>query len=650
MPSILDKTGQIDYFGRLTWGNFFDWLITLCLGCIIVLFTVSLGGVRADTHVLLLPLFVVLLILHGIWLAVDNETPKRLSQVPLFFVPFLIWAVVNVYWISPVAWLGRIQLIYGLEAFLFFWVLVNNVRTRAHLWVMIVLALSPAAYAVFIGFFQFFQNPNKIASSLADHSIQLSPEFFGKASGSFADPNSFAVFLLVGLPSLLIAAAVPRLPTILRVLCAYVASMFLVAVSLTQLFWPILVLVGIIVVVPFMSFKGWRQRIYLPIVGVVALAVVVAAMTFFHPKFSKSFERAISPDGEGMRLDLWSGASKLFMESPLVGVGGGAFAVAFDQSADFDFTKLAQTPHNDFLLLLVEYGAFGFFLLVGPLAWILLQSVRRWKLEPSRAKLKGQKGSVMPPQKFFLSVGLASFMVFLICAGFSFIIYVPALLLYGVFFFAILVKSSTNRIIKLPHASFMRITYAIMGCGLALFFYADSVPRLQAHAKELEMRQRLNHLVEQRVHVSGNQNLLNDMIAELEEAAVLDPTNTDVWIGLSAAQAQRFYQNPADFRNISSVAIESAKHATELSSEYSLAWAQLGVAYALSGAPNLAEPTFKRALEMAPNSSLIHYYWAAYLSHFPEMREEALQSVNDALEINSDNMAARRLQQKLLIL
>lgn len=650
MPSILDRTGQIDYFGRLTWGNFLDWLITFCLGFIIILFTVSLGGVRADTHVLLLPLFAVLLVLHGIWLAVDNETPKRLSQVPLFFVPFLIWAVVNVYWISPVAWLGRVQLIYGLEAFLFFWVLVNNVRTRAHLWAMIVLALSPAAYAVFIGFYQFFQNPHKIASSLADHAVQLSPQFLGQASGSFADPNSFAVFLLVGLPSLLIAAAVPRLPMILRVLCGYVALMFLAALAFTQLFWPILVLVPIIVMVPFMSFKGWSKRIYLPSIGVISLAVVVAGMTVFHPKFSKSFERAISSDGEAMRLDLWSGATTLFVESPLVGVGGGAFAVAFDQSPEFDFTKLAQTPHNDFLLLLVEYGALGAILMFGPLAWILLLSIRRWKLEPSRVRLKDRKGSIMPPQKFFLSVGLASFTVFLIAAFFSFIVYVPALLLYGVFFFAILVKSSTNRSIKLPHIGVMRIVYVVAGGALACFFYAEAMPRLQTHAKELEMRQRLDDLVEQGVHISGNQSLLSNVISELEEVAALDPTNTDVWIGLSAAHVQRFYQNPGDYQSISVVAIESAKRATELSGDYALAWAQLGIAYALSGAPQLAEPAFGRALEMAPNSSLIHYYWAAYLSHFPEMREAALKSVNLALEINSENSAARRLQQKLLIL
>ena len=90
MASIVDKHGNIAIFGQLSWGNFIDWLVTLCLGLIILLTTLSLGGVRPDTQWAILPLFAVLLTLHGIWLAVDNTSPKRLSHIPVWFVPALI--------------------------------------------------------------------------------------------------------------------------------------------------------------------------------------------------------------------------------------------------------------------------------------------------------------------------------------------------------------------------------------------------------------------------------------------------------------------------------------------------------------------------------------------------------------------------------
>jgi hypothetical protein len=38
------------------------------------------------------------------------------------------------------------------------------------------------------------------------------------------------------------------------------------------------------------------------------------------------------------------------------------------------------------------------------------------------------------------------------------------------------------------------------------------------------------------------------------------------------------------------------------------------------------------------------------MSHFPERRDEAITAVQHALDINPQNAAARRLQQKLLML
>lgn len=650
MPTLVDKSGNIAYFGHLSWGNFFDWLVTFCLGGIIALFVVSLGGVRADTHLVLLPLFALLLSLHGIWLAVDSEAPQRLSHVPFFFAPFIALVFVNVNWLSPTPWLGRMELVYGLEAFIFFWVLVNNVRTRAHLWALFVVALSPAAYGLLIGFYQFFQNPGKIADSLANHPIELSSDFLGRATGSFADPNSFAVFLLVLLPVFLIGGAVPRLPGILRVMSLYLASMLLVALALTQLYWPLFVLVPIIIVTPQLCFQKWKPRVVLPLFAVLLLLGSVVLLTFLHPKFQKSYEKAISPDGEAVRLVLWDGVTELISESPILGVGGGAFSSTFEQYSNVTFEAFAQTPHNDYLLLLAEYGVVGFVLISLPVIWIFWSSVKRWKATPSRLRLKNRKGYIMPPEKFFLALGLAGLMAFALCAFFSFVFYVPSLLLYGVLFLAILVKSSMNRLIRISSSASARLLYALSAVVFAFVLYAHGSPMLESQALELQTRQRMEHLIDQRVHVSGNTQLLENVIFMYEDAVFLDPDNVDAWIGLSAAHCQRFYQSPADFVEIGAAAVYAAKRATDIGNEYALAWSQLGVAYSFSGEIDLARESLTRALELAPNSSQALYYWAAFLSHFPESRDEALRYVEMALEVNSNNVAARRLQQKLLIL
>ena len=76
----------------------------------------------------------------------------------------------------------------------------------------------------------------------------------------------------------------------------------------------------------------------------------------------------------------------------------------------------------------------------------------------------------------------------------------------------------------------------------------------------------------------------------------------------------------------------------------------MGVARSFHGDGEQAEVAFIRALELAPSNSNAHYYYAAFLGTYKDRREDALNSVKQALEINPRNEAARRLQQKLLIL
>jgi tetratricopeptide (TPR) repeat protein len=650
MPTIVDKLGNIDYFGRLSWGNFFDWLVTLCLGGIIVLTTASLGGARPDTQLVLLPLFVILIILHGLWLAVDSESPKRISHVPVFFAPFLFWMVLSILWVSPVAWRGWYECILAFKIFVYVWVLTNNVRTRAHQWLLLVMALSPAAYAIFIGFYQFFQNPSKLANPLTDYGVQLSPQFLGRATGSFADPNSFAAFLLMLLPALLIAGLVPRLPIILRVLCIYIGLIFLAAIFFAQMFWPLVFILPISVMVPWLCFQQVPRRLkYTTITGLVMLLLLLP-LAFFYPPFKQNAKVAISEEGEGVRLVLWEEAIRMTLDNPIFGAGAGSFSMKFEQSQRLSLAALPMTPHNDYLLVLSEYGVMGGALLFLPFGYILVSSYRSWREEPYRLKLKDNQGTIMPPRKFFLSLGLSGALSFGLCLFCTFVFFVPSLALYGALFLCILIKSSFTRKIRIPEQWFFRWSYLGFGIVLSGVFYAICAPRLESQALELRARQRLDQIVEQRVHVSGNEVLLEEVVSQYQEATELNPKNVDAWIGLSAAYCQQFFRHPSNFESIGKTATESAQNAINLSESYWLGWAQLGVSQSLRGNLVEAEQALSKALELAPNNSNAHYYWAAYMSYFPDKQSEAISAVHRALAINPGNAAARRLQRKLLIL
>lgn len=133
MSKPANNARNIDFFGEFTWANFLDWLVTLCLGGILVQTTLQMGGVRPETQLMLQPLYIVLLTLHGLSLALARPEQRKLYLIPFFFIPFLIWGFVSIWFWSPTPWRGNYELIHFVTAFLFGWVAVNNARTRAQL-------------------------------------------------------------------------------------------------------------------------------------------------------------------------------------------------------------------------------------------------------------------------------------------------------------------------------------------------------------------------------------------------------------------------------------------------------------------------------------------------------------------------------------
>ena len=221
---------------------------------------------------------------------------------------------------------------------------------------------------------------------------------------------------------------------------------------------------------------------------------------------------------------------------------------------------------------------------------------------------------------------------------------------YGVFAFAILVKTSFKRQMTLPLHRILRLEYFLLATCVGWSFYVLSSTKLEAYALELRASEQLGHVVDMRVHVAGNAKLLDEVLILFEDAVITDSQNADAWLGRSASLCQLYYRSPGEFEHLAKKAVVSAERAVEISPLYWKTWAQLGVARSFFGEADLAEEALLKALKLAPKNSNAHYYYAAFLSFDNERREQALISVREALDINPKNIAARRLQQKLRIL
>ena len=104
------------------------------------------------------------------------------------------------------------------------------------------------------------------------------------------------------------------------------------------------------------------------------------------------------------------------------------------------------------------------------------------------------------------------------------------------------------------------------------------------------------------------------MLTLYEDAVLTDPQNVDAWLGRSASLCQLYFRSPGEFERLAKKAVVSAERAVEISPLYWKTWAQLGVAHSFNGEADLAEEALLKALELAPNNSNAHYYYAAFLS------------------------------------
>ena len=143
---------RIPLLGVATRENLLDWLITFNLALIFLAMMTPVGGAHIETHIFYLPLFVTLILFHVVFLLTTRDENICLCRVPLYLLPLLFWLFINTIFLSPAESRGWQQFIYALEAYLFFWVAVNNLRTRAHFSFLLIVGILPVIAALIISF------------------------------------------------------------------------------------------------------------------------------------------------------------------------------------------------------------------------------------------------------------------------------------------------------------------------------------------------------------------------------------------------------------------------------------------------------------------------------------------------------------------
>ena len=120
--------------------------------------------------------------------------------------------------------------------------------------------------------------------------------------------------------------------------------------------------------------------------GFVLLTSLVAGAYLTSDNFSgrlqevkneiKAYEPGQSRTSIGQRFDWWFNSMQLIQEKPLVGHGTGSFPVAHARLTDGKQVTPTDNPHNEYLLLTVQFGFVGISLFFGMIVLQLLNATQ----------------------------------------------------------------------------------------------------------------------------------------------------------------------------------------------------------------------------------------------------------------------------------
>ena len=200
----------------------------------------------------------------------------------------------------------------------------------------------------------------------------------GRLAGGLGDPNFLAAMLVPALVFSIFGLAWTTQPT-LRWLLAALALLFTVALFLTHSRGGLAAL-GVALLAGLLFGGSVRRQFAVIIVGVAVIGGLYYGA--FAPADAQY--RLTSPGGGSGRTDLWSVATEMIGDHPVLGVGGGNFTLVAPRYVTEDVNLpsvhlVVDTPqeaHNTYLGVFAELGVVGFLALVG-FVLVSLALVRR---------------------------------------------------------------------------------------------------------------------------------------------------------------------------------------------------------------------------------------------------------------------------------
>ena len=632
---------------RASWG---EWIQTVLLAANLVWTTLCLGGYRAETMVVTSAVTALVVVVHLGRRALASA-PRRLHPAGWLLLPFLGYAMANVLGVTPVRWLGWHDWLGWAQLIAVFWVVVNDVRTRATRGVLCGVILALATVAVGLACYQRFARPDWLMLGATQ-----TAQFLSRSSGPFAIPNSFAAMLVLVLPATALPLWRRGASAVERVGFGYLALLLLLGLGLTFSRGAWLGLALAAAAWPWLaSGVRWRKRLglFAGVSAVLATALITVYAAVPHARVR--LDELMRDNGERSRPVMWRAAWAIFRAAPLLGGGAGSYAVRFEPHRPEHEQKDPQWTHNDYLNTLSDYGAVGgglFFGACGVIAW---RSARRRRAadgrEGPKAVLTGAgAGGEAPAFTTALAVGVLAFALHL---GVDYHLKIPALAMLVAMVAGMSVARAWpamepgERAVGAGRRSVDRAVAMTAAVGIAGAALGWVVPHYRAEAERETARLRLDGLAGARRTPEERRAVAGQAREALGRALARDPVNAQAWADRAYAAAIIGYDEPARQQELGLAAEGDARRALALSLAVPEFWLRLGVALDLQGRWLEAGEAFAEALRLAPVNATTWFYYAYHLSLNRVTLSLARAAVATSLRLDPSRPEAEALRDHL---
>jgi len=562
----------------------------------------------------------------------ESRAVNRAAFLPL---PFLLYALAGTVGWAPAGWLAWRDWLLWFQMWVVFVLVLHFGRSRAHTWAIVgsfaLLVLAGFGMAVY----QRFSDPHWIMLGR-----NQAPQFWGRSSGMFGIPNSFAGLLELLVPLCLALLFSRTVRPGVKILSGWIGVLGLLALALTGSRGGWLSLALALLAWPLLATRRWKKKL----LGVVVVSVLIGGgiWTLYHG--NESARQRLEPFFDGRfelsRPKIWSTAVTMWREHPWIGTGPGSFDVVFDAHRPPLFHDRPVWAHNDYLNTLTDYGAVGFVLWAGAgLAMLVLgwQGIRR----SHRTGTLAANPLGLAKWRLGLWLGLLAFALHL---SVDFHTKIPALVFAAAIVMALMLRDEERLQGPVPRwgAWMGGSMLALVTLGLMV---RVALPLYRGEGLREEARRRIDrHAVQPEEDLPV---LAATARSALIHAVRIDPNNAQAWADLAYATCLA----------VTSERRVPAGHAAELAADRALAlcpvvaeyWVRKGAALDLQlGRSAEAEACFKRATDLAPNSARWWYHYAYHLQAFPPRRAEARRALETCLTLDPYYPPAERLRQQFL--